>query len=421
MGEAKQLLVVETDQRPLEHRRQGQVVGGKQDEPADGHQVHHRHLFGQHHSVDAGDGDAEQFQRPHQFLDEQGAAAHQNHDVSWPDRASRRFHQFGPGGHCLDAPGDQEGEARLRRIARDPLDRRFPRRRRIGGLGVHRRPYLHRPAVPLAEGLMHDDVAVEGDPVGGAVGGEYGIHSGEHRAGRAEGNLHRDEPPDPAGPGDPGLEPFVVGEELIRIGSLEAEDGLFDVADGEHGAVDLPGALSGEELGGQRADDLPLLGTGVLGLVDQHVVDAAVELVQHPRRVAFLLQQPHGMEDQVVVVEQRAGALEPLIGLQQGMTDHQERGCGAGGRRRPALHDRREQPFALVLHDPDHARNRRRRLLGDQALAHGRRIAAGEINAGVTVERLRPIMRGPFQPAGDGGRPPGVGFRARVQGRDRAA
>ena len=85
-----------------------------------------------------------------------------------------------------------------------------------------------------------------------------------------------------------------------------------------------------------------MLGTGVLGLVDQHVVDAAVELVQHPRRVAFLLQQPHGMEDQVVVVEQRAGALEPLIGLQQGMTEIQQRGGGAGGRRRPAFQDRRK-------------------------------------------------------------------------------
>ena len=43
-------------------------------------------------------------------------------------------------------------------------------------------------------------------------------------------------------------------------------------------------ARAGEELLGQRADDFPLVRVGVLGLVDQHVVDAAVELEQHPRR-----------------------------------------------------------------------------------------------------------------------------------------
>ena len=44
--------------------------------------------------------------------------------------------------------------------------------------------------------------------------------------------------------------------------------------------------LAGEELLGQRLDDRPLLGVGVLRLVDQDVVDAAVELVEHPGRDA---------------------------------------------------------------------------------------------------------------------------------------
>ena len=41
-------------------------------------------------------------------------------------------------------------------------------------------------------------------------------------------------------------------------------------------------AGAGEEFRRQRADDLPLLRAGVLRLVDQHVVDAAIELVVHP-------------------------------------------------------------------------------------------------------------------------------------------
>ena len=40
----------------------------------------------------------------------------------------------------------------------------------------------------------------------------------------------------------------------------------------------------GGEFGNQMRDDVPLPRAGVLRLVDQHVVDAAVELVEHPAR-----------------------------------------------------------------------------------------------------------------------------------------
>ena len=38
----------------------------------------------------------------------------------------------------------------------------------------------------------------------------------------------------------------------------------------------------GEEVGGQRLDDRPLLGAGVLALVDQQMIDLLVELVVDP-------------------------------------------------------------------------------------------------------------------------------------------
>ena len=44
----------------------------------------------------------------------------------------------------------------------------------------------------------------------------------------------------------------------------------------------LARAGAGEEFGDQAPDDLPLLRAGVLRLVDQHVIDAEVELVVHP-------------------------------------------------------------------------------------------------------------------------------------------
>ena len=46
--------------------------------------------------------------------------------------------------------------------------------------------------------------------------------------------------------------------------------------------VTVARAGAGGEFGDQPLDDLPLLRAGVLRLVDQHMVDAEVELVVHP-------------------------------------------------------------------------------------------------------------------------------------------
>ena len=81
------------------------------------------------------------------------------------------------------------------------------------------------------------------------------------------------------------------GLERRRIGALEAVDRLLGVADGEHGAHLLARAETGEEFLGQGGDDLPLLRVGVLGLIDQDVVEAAIELEKHPWRLVGLAQQ----------------------------------------------------------------------------------------------------------------------------------
>ena len=70
---------------------------------------------------------------------------------------------------------------------------------------------------------------------------------------------------------------------------------------------------------GQRPDDAPLLGAGVLRLVDEDVIDAAVELVQDPGRAAALFQQIRGALDQVIVIEAGARRLVALVGREQGL------------------------------------------------------------------------------------------------------
>ena len=105
-------------------------------------------------------------------------------------------------------------------------------------------------------------------------------------------------------------------------------------------------ARAGEELGDQRADDLPLLRAGVLRLVDQDVVDAAVELVMHPGR-PDLVEQRERLVDQVVVVEQPAPVLLGLIARDHRIGDGEER-CGAvaAGDRLAALESgRRRAPL----------------------------------------------------------------------------
>ncbi len=89
---------------------------------------------------------------------------------------------------------------------------------------------------------------------------------------------------------------FVVGQvvgaplelapgiaEALRVGALEGIDRLLEVADHEQGAVAaLALARATEIFGDELLDDLPLRRVGVLRLVDQHMVDFAVELVTHP-------------------------------------------------------------------------------------------------------------------------------------------
>ena len=73
-------------------------------------------------------------------------------------------------------------------------------------------------------------------------------------------------------------------------------------------------ARAGEKLLDQPLDDLPLRGIGVLRLVDQHMVDLAIELVAHPVAHSRLRQQPAGPIDQIVEVGDSGSALGAGVG-----------------------------------------------------------------------------------------------------------
>src|SRR4029078_3899418 len=131
--------------------------------------------------------------------------------------------------------------------------------------------------------------------------------------------------------------------ERRRGGALEAEDRLFGIADDEHRAAQRASAFAGEELLRQRRHHLPLLGIGVLRFVDEDVIDAAVELVEHPRRNIRALEKIARGEDEIVIVQQRAFFLQAAILAQDAVGKPVERGSRARHRDAPAQIVEREE------------------------------------------------------------------------------
>ena len=108
--------------------------------------------------------------------------------------------------------------------------------------------------------------------------GKHGIDGVEHSFGRAEGNGERHFLKLGAGRCDARREIITHGAEEFGIGALKTEDRLFLVADCENGAHGLAaGTAACKKIFRQAFDDPPLLGTRVLSLVDENVIDGAIE------------------------------------------------------------------------------------------------------------------------------------------------
>ena len=147
-------------------------------------------------------------------------------------------------------------------------------------------------------------------------------------------------------------------------------------------------ARATEIFGDELLDDLPLRRVGVLRLVDQHMVDFAVELVTHPVAHARRPQQGPCPVDQVVEVGDAGRSLGPGVGSRERLASPQSRG---NVRREPRGSLHREQ-FA----DP------RRDLLGMAVIVRiglelaGRRLAEVAL-AGEDHQRQIGKRAGPFR------------------------
>ena len=102
-------------------------------------------------------------------------------------------------------------------------------------------------------------------------------------------------------------------------------------------------AFAGEELLGQALDDRPLLRVGVLRLVDEDVVDAAVDLEQHPGRGAGAREESLRLEDEVVIVEHGLALFGARILRLDGVGEQEHRGARLGASKLRALQLEREE------------------------------------------------------------------------------
>ncbi len=349
MGQREQPILVQPDQRALQQGGEVEVVLGQQREAAERRQVHDGDLLRQHHPVDAGHRHAGILEGAHHLGGKGGAPAQQHHDVARADRPRRalltlsRLQQRAvvepAAHHARDAPRQpgrgRDGEALV--------DGRAPGGLFLGFLGGQQRPDLDPARGPAALHLMLDHRRVAavgvGQPVLGRCRREHGVDRGQHGRGRAEGDVELDRPPGRVGALGARLEMLAHLAEGVGVGTLEAVDRLLHVADREQRALGVAGAAAGIELLRQGGDHGPLVGAGVLGLVDQHMVDAAIQLVEDPGRDPRQVEERTRAQDQVLVVEHGARRLGQLVAGEDRLAEAQQ--CGGrgahGGRPGPVL------------------------------------------------------------------------------------
>ena len=78
----EQVLVVQAEQRALQHGRQREIVLRQQQRVGEHHQVHDRDMLGQHQPVGAGDRHIGVLQRADDRLEQRPALAHQHQHVA---------------------------------------------------------------------------------------------------------------------------------------------------------------------------------------------------------------------------------------------------------------------------------------------------------------------------------------------------
>ena len=113
-----------------------------------------------------------------------------------------------------------------------------------------------------------------------------------------------------------------------------------------------------------------MLGVGVLRLVDEDVIEPAVELEQHPGRDAVAAQQFERGRHEIVVIELGMQPLAPPVGVEQRAGEADD-GAGRLEDRQPVARlEETEGALRLAAENRVQIAARRRRRFGIQALLY---------------------------------------------------
>ena len=328
-GELHQLVLREPEQRALQTGGELQVVGRQQHHVGEGEQVEHGDVRGDGDAIGPRRRDAAHAERPVHGHDEGVALARQDEDAARP--------------HAL-ARGQQHPDE-LSDLARQGVRERGLRRGRcVEGVGpvlrlLHLRAHHARhddDASGLVKAPRRVELVTRSRHAIGQLVGENAVDGVENLDRRAEGQRQRAAHEAGAGVEGGALEEARHVGQHVRRRALEAEDRLLVVADRKDRARRADGAGPGKEVGGDRPHHGPLVGAGILRLVDQDVLDARIQLVEHPGGGIGARQEIARLHDQVAEIEHRRAPLGRLIGLQDGVADDEQR---LGRREGPRRHE----------------------------------------------------------------------------------
>ena len=375
----EQLLFAHAEQRTLQQARQRQIVIGQQQTIGQRHEIHHGDMFGQHQTVGAGHRDFGGLERADDGLEQRPALAHQHQHVAG----------FQPLRHpALHLRGDFARQHNARAFLALGIEGRCPAFHVLAIGRLDQRPQLDQAGRCARQRFMRRHAAgIAGDAGVEVRRLENAVDRAEHAGAGAERTLEFQVAPALLLVVElPGEMPAHVVEFLGR-GALEREDRLLFVADRKHRAPHVRARAAGRELRDDGAHDAPLLRAGVLRLVDQHVVDAEIELVEHPGR-RRAREQLDGLVDQVVIVQQRAAVFFGGVARDHFGGDGDER-AGAVARGNRAL---ARQQFADAILFGDQPRHPVRIVLGNRAgddiLARLKRRRAKHLE--ITIDPVTP-------------------------------
>ncbi|EKD59662.1 MAG: hypothetical protein ACD_54C01211G0002 [uncultured bacterium] len=115
---------------------------------------------------------------------------------------------------------------------------------------------------------------------------------------------------------------FLLEEAMLFIEggyvcALKRIDRLFFIPNDKQGAPARPCAFTCGKFGRKQFDHAPLVGAGILRLIDKDMVDAAIQPEQHPGGNVGIGQQQLGAGDQIVEIKETARGLGGLINRQE--------------------------------------------------------------------------------------------------------